>query len=166
MKRKVFLSLFILLTICILTGCGKGAKTADGKTQFTCSKNGEAGTSSLIEGSYTHDSKFVAKVNDDGKLEYFSEKDHYTHDTKESCEKSCNDMKEWNDEINAKGYKGGHRVTTCNCDKNEWEQEKIYDDIPNLSSTLRSDIKQLKDDNTFNVDEWIQKKESNGYNCN
>ena len=165
MKKKVLLGLFVILTLCIITGCGTGVKTEDGKTQFTCTKKDKEETT-LSGEKYKNDYKYTAKIDDDGKLTYYEEEVVHKYTTKELCEEEYGIFKDWNDDLNKAGYPGAHKVTTNNCNDNEVKEQKIYDDIKNLHSIHRSDIKQLKDDNIFNVDEWIQKKESNGYNCN
>ena len=171
MKKKNLIIILFSLTLIVITGCGRGVKEKDEKTGkernvFTCIKNGIEQTSSDKKESYTMSQKEVAKVDNDGYLIYYSSKSTYTMKSKESCEKSCETAKKWNDEINAKNNPGSHRDTKCNCDKNEYSQERIYDDIPNLSKYVRSDINNLKDDNTFDIDEFIKHYEKYGYNCN
>ena len=165
MKKKLLLCLFVLVALFTITGCGKGARGEDGKTTFTCVKKDIQRNDSLTNVSYTEDVKNIAKVDDDSKLVHYVTSYHYKYPTKESCLESCDAIKKWNDEINEKNYTGGHRETKCNCDNNEFTQEYIYDDIPNLASILRSDIKELKDDNTFDLENWINKYEKIKYNC-
>jgi hypothetical protein len=45
-------------------------------------------------------------------------------------------------------------------------EEYIYDDIPNLDKYVRSDISELKGDNSFDLESWLNKYEKIGYNCN
>jgi hypothetical protein len=170
MKKKLLLSILLFTTVFIISGCGKGTKEKDEetgkeKTTFTCIKNGIEKKDTDGK-SYTMNVKEVAKVDEDGKLTYYSSKSTYLMGSKEDCEKSCEVAKKWNDEINDKNYSGTHRVTTCNCNDKEYFEERIYDDISNLDKFVRSDIQHLKDDNTFNLDEFISHYEKYGYNCN
>ena len=168
--KKYILSLMIILALVIVTGCGKGVKEKDeetgkDKTVYKCVKKGIERKNSVTGKPYTLDVTNTAKLDDD-KLVYYSTLNHYTLETKDECEDSCSAAKEWNDEINDKEYAGGHRVTTCKCDSKEYTEEFIYDDIPNLDSILRSDIKELKNNNTFELDKWLEKYEKIKYNCN
>lgn len=169
MSRKLFLSLLVFVALFIITGCSKGVKTKDEKTgksrtEYVCIKKGIEQTSS--DKTYILDVTNTAKVDDDGKLTYYSTLSHYTLKLKDECDSSCATATKWNDEINAKNYSGSHRVTTCKCDKNEYTEEYIYDDITNLDKFVRSDISELKDDNTFDLETWLNKYEKIGYNCN
>ena len=165
MKKKVLLCMLVLLAIFITTWCGKGVKEEDGKTKFVCVKKGIKDSSSTSGTNWKEDITLTAKLDDNGKLAYYSSLYHYMYNSKEDCNHWCDIKVKWNDEINKKGYPGGHRVTTRKCDKNELDEEYVYDDIPNLASILRSDIRELKSDNTFDLDTWLQKKEKNNYNC-
>lgn len=164
MKKKLVLSILVLLALFIVTGCSKGVKEKD-KTVYTCIKKGIEKSSSYA-GSYTLDVTNTAKLDNDGKLTYYSTKYNYKMKSKEDCNSSCDAATKWNDEINEKKYSGSHRETTCKCDKNEYIEEYIYDDIPNLASIVRSDITELKSDNKFDLETWLNKYEKIGYNCN
>ena len=163
-KRKLFV-LIMLIAVVALTGCSKGVKEADGKTTFTCVKKGIERTSTLTKAKYTEDVTNQAKLDDNGKLTYYKTEYKYTYDSKEACEEDCSATKDWNDEINKNNYAGGHRETTCSCDKKEYKQAYIYDDIPNLANILRSDLTHLNEDNTFKIDEWVEHYEKYKYNC-
>lgn len=168
MKKKYII--LLLVALLIITGCSKGVKEKDEKTGkektvYTCVKKGIEDSSSTSGTKWKEDITFTAKLDDDGKLNYYSSLFKYMYNSKEDCDYWCDIKVNWNDEINAKNYPGGHRETNCACDKNELTEKYVYDDIPNLANILRSDINQLKDDNTFDLDDWIQKKEKNGYNC-
>lgn len=165
MKKKVIFGL-IAIVILSTVGCGKGVKTEDGKTQFTCVKKGVEQTSSVSGHTWLEDLTYTAKLDDDGKLTYYSSTYKYMYNSKEACDYWCDIKVDWNDEINKKNYPGGHRETNCNCEKNEILEKYIYDDIPNLANILRSDIRELKSDNTFDLDKWTSKYEKIGYNCN
>lgn len=171
MKNKIILSILIIIILITVTGCKKGVKTQDTKTgknrtEYTCIKKGIEKNSSTTDSTYTLDVTNQARLDDDGKLTYYSTKSHYTLKSKDECNKSCDTATKWNDEINEKKYSGSHRVTTCKCDNNEYTEEYIYDDITSLDSFVRSDISELKDDNSFDLDSWINKYEKIGYNCN
>ena len=172
MKKKIIVLLLLFISLFIITGCQKGVKTTDEKTgksrtEYVCKKVGIERENTVGEKyKYTVDVTNTAKLDDDGNLIYYSTLSHYTIPTVDQCNDSCEVAKEWNDEINAKNYKGGHRVTTCNCDKKEYSQEQVYDDIANLDSILRSDISELKEDNSFDLDAWISRYEKVGYTCN
>ena len=166
MKRKILFSLLIIVVLFTITGCGKGVKTEDGKTAYKCFKKGIENSESVSGTNWKQDITFTVKLTDEGKLNYYSTLYKYMYNSKEDCNNWCDIKVKWNDEINANNYTGGHRVTTCKCENNELMEEYVYDDIENLASILRSDIKDLNADNTFNLDSWLQKRESNGYNCN
>ena len=165
MKNKRNMILFMLILLITVTGCGKGVKEDDGKTKFTCVKRGIQEKNESSGTSWEEEITHTAKVDDNGKLTYYSSLFHYVYNSKESCEYWCDIKVEWNKEINDNNYSGGHRETKCNCDKNELNEEYIYDDIPNLASILRSDIKELKKDNTFDLETWISRYEKYSYNC-
>ncbi len=168
MRRKILLSLFI---VCILAGCGKSTSnkentsenTKKNKNEYVCTKKGIEDSSGGK--SWKKDITHTAKLDDDGKLTYYSTKDENTYESKADCEYWCDIKVKWNDEINAKNYTGGHRETTCKCENNILIEEYVYDDIANLAPILRSDIRQLKSDNTFDLDTWLDKRKNNGYNC-
>ena len=165
MQKKILLGILILVALFTITGCGKGTKTEDGKTQFTCIKKDEE-LKTLTGEKYKNDSKYTAKVDDDRKLIYYEEEIVHKYNSKDVCEEEYDYFKDRNDDLNEAGYPGAHKETTNNCSNNEVKEQKIYDDIKNLHSIHRSDIKQLKEDNSFDVDTWISKKEANGYSCN
>lgn len=162
------LSIYLLCTILLimLTGCGKGVKEEDDKTSFVCVKRGIKDTSSTSGTSWEEDITNTAKLDDNKKLTYYSTLYHYVYNSKEDCEYWCDIKVKWNDEINKNGYPGGHRETKCSCDKKELDEKYVYDDIPNLASILRSDIRELKSDNSFDLDAWLSKYEKINYNCN
>lgn len=169
MKRKIII--LLLISLFIITGCGKGVKKTDektgkSKTEYTCIKKGIEKTSSVDGKKYTLDVTNIAHMDDDGKLIYYSTTNHYTLNSNDECNKSCETATKWNEEINAKNYTGSHRETNCKCDNNEYTEEYIYDDITNLDSFVRSDISELKSDNTFDLETWLNKYEKIGYNCN
>ena len=171
MQKKLLLGICIVLTIFVITGCSKGVKEIDEKTGkernvFTCSKKGIKKDESTSGTSWTEDITFTAKVDNDGKLIYYSTLYHYMYNSKEDCDHWCDIKVDWNNEINDNHYSGGHRETTCACEKKELEEKYIYDDIANLASILRSDIRDLNDDNTFNLDAWIENREKYEYVCN
>ena len=157
--------LFVVMILLVITACGKGVKGEDGKTKFACVKRGIKQTSDTSGTNWEEDITYTAKVDDNGKLAYYSTQYHYVYNSQEDCNYWCDIKVKWNDEINANGYAGGHRETKCSCDKKELNETYVYDDIPNLASILRSDIRELKKDNTFDLDTWLEKREKNGYNC-
>ena len=157
--------LFVIIVLLVLTGCSKGVKGEDGKTKFSCKKVGIEDSSSTSGTSWEEDITATAKLDDDGKLVYYSTLYHYVYDSEEACNYWCDIKVDWNNDINKNNYSGGHRETKCTCDKKELDEEYIYDDIPNLASILRSDIKELKKDNTFDLDSWLSRHEKNNYNC-
>ena len=171
MKKKILLGILVFVALFTITGCGKGVKEKDektgkDKTVYTCIKKNIDQKSSSTGNTYKLDVTNVAKLDDTGKLIYYSTKNTYTMKTKEECTSSCENATKWNNEINDKKYSGSHRETKCNCDKNVYMQEFIYDDIPNLDKFVRSDISELKDDNSFDLESWLNKYEKIGYNCN
>ena len=165
MKKKIVFSLLIMMLICI-TGCGKGMKVDGDKTQYVCMKKGIEQSSSTSSTSWTEDITHTAKLAADNKLTYYSTKYHYYYKNKQDCDHWCDIKVDWNNEINKNNYQGGHRETNCNCAKNELIEEYIYDDIPNLARILRSDIRELNSDNTFNLTAWTEKLEKINYQCN
>ena len=169
MNRKV-LFLLIIVMLFVITGCGKGIKESDEKTgkdrsSFSCVKKGIERTSSSTGSTYTLDVTNTAKVDDGGILTYYSTKYTYTMKSNDECNSSCEIATKWNKEINDKKYSGSHRETTCKCDKNEYTEEYIYDDISNLDGFVRSDTSELKSDNSFDLESWLNKYENIGYNC-
>ena len=157
--KKIILCLLIML---IITGCGA---TKD-KNTYVCTKTGVKDSSSVTNTSWEDDITRTAKLSDDKKLTYYSTFYRYMYETKEDCEYWCDIKVSWNDEFNDKKYPGGRRETKCACDKKELTEEYIYDDISNLASILRSDIRELKSDNSFDLDSWKALYEKNGYTCN
>ena len=168
MKKKLLFSL-LFITVLFITGCGsEGVKTADGKTEYTCIKNGidDSIDSNGTKMNWKKDITYTAKLDDDGKLTYYSFLTHYMYNSSDDCNYWCDVKTKWNDEINSKNYTGGHRETNCACDKKELDEKYVYDDIPNLASILRSDIRELKSDNTFGIDSWLERFKKANYNCN
>lgn len=163
--KKILIYLLCVTLLVMLTGCSKGVRGEDGKTSYTCIKKGIHDSNSTTNSSWDEDITYTAKLDDNGKLTYYSSLFHYVYDSKESCDQWCDIKVKWNDEINEKKYPGGHRETKCSCDKKELDEKYVYDDIPNLANILRSDISNLKKDNTFELDKWIENREKYGYNC-
>ena len=163
--KKVLL-IILVIGLFSFVGCSKGTKTEDGKTEYTCVKKGVNQSSSVSGHTWKEDLSHTAKLDDNQKLTYYVSTTFYMYNSKEDCDYWCDVKVDWNDEINKNNYSGGHRETTCKCENNEILEKYIYDDIPNLSSILRSDIKELKSDNTFDLDTWTAKYEKYGYNCN
>ena len=165
MHKKKVLFLLVIVLLFTITGCGKGVKE-NNLTVFTCVKKAIEKKSSSTGSAYTLDVINTAKLDENKKLTYYSTKSTYTMKSKEECNSSCEKAAKWNNEINNKKYSGSHRETKCKCDKNEYVEEFIYDDIKNLDNFVRSDISELKDDNTFDLDSWLNKYEKMDYNCN
>jgi hypothetical protein len=84
-KKKILLGILVFVALFTITGCGKGAKTEDGKTQFTCIKKDKEETT-LSGEKYKNDSKYTAKVDDDGKLIYYEEEIVHKYNSKDVCE--------------------------------------------------------------------------------
>ena len=160
MKKKDII--VILLVMFVLSGCGKKAKD---NNKHICEKKGIERTESVSEISYIEDVTNSAIVNDEGKLTYYSTLYHYTYNSKEDCFYWCDIKTKWNNDINSQFMNGGRRETKCTCDNHDLTEEYLYTDILHLDKTLRSDINELNDDNTFRLDEWTQKYEKIGYNC-
>lgn len=173
MKRKFILGLFVFTMMFVVTGCGKDIASNKNESNvplkdrknLTCERKGIEQNGGDSYGAYKEDITFVAKMDNDKKLTYYEAKHHYTYESEKDCNYWCDIKKEWNDEINKNNYKGGHRETTCTCNKKTLDEKYIYDDIPNLSSILRSDIRQLNDDNTFDVEAWLESKQKYEYKC-
>lgn len=175
MKKKTILGLVIIMSLFLITGC-EGAskqttekavkKDSKSKGEYVCIKKGIEETSSSSQTSWKEDITFTAKIDNDKKLTYYSSKYDYKYNSKKDCDYWCDIKVKWNDEFNEKNYKGGHRVTKCSCDKNELTEEYIYDDIPNLASILRSDIRQLNGDNSFDLKKWLEIRKKVNYKCN
>ena len=174
MKKNFVLGLFLLTLLFTVTGCGKGTSTDEKESgvplkdrkNISCVKKGIEKKGSDSYGDYKQDITFTAKMDDDKKLTYYSQVSHYIYNSEGDCNYWCDIKTDWNNEINAKNYKGGHRETVCACNKKTLDEKYIYDDIPNLASILRSDIRQLNDDNTFDVESWLESKQKYEYKCN
>lgn len=173
MKKKLVLGLFLLIMIFTITGCGKDTASGEKESNvplkdrknLTCERKGISQNGGDSYGPYKEDITFVAKMDNDKKLTYYEVLHHYTYESEKDCNYWCDIKKDWNDEINKNNYKGGHRETSCSCNKKVVEEKFIYDDINNLASILRSDIRQLNDDNTFNVEEWLELRQKYEYKC-
>lgn len=130
MKKKILLGIMVIVLLLITNGCSKGVKEKDKqtgkeKTVYTCIKKGIERKSNSTDNTYTLDVTNTAKLDDDGKLTYYSTKSKYKMKSKEECNSSCEKATKWNNEINDKKYSGSHRKTTCNCNNNEYIEEYI-----------------------------------------
>ena len=170
MNKKIIISLLVVVALFMVAGCEKreGSEkktTKEDKNEHTCIKTGIKKTDSVSNYTYEEDITRTAKLDDSGKLKYYYVLEEFKYENKDACEDSCDVTKSWNDEINDKNYTGGHRVTTCDCDKNTYTVEYIYDDIENLDPILRSDITELEKDNTFKLNDWLNKFKKIEYKC-
>ena len=162
----------LLIPLCLglilgLTGCDKAKetkKTKKDKNTHICIKKNIKQHNSVSNYDYTEDIKLTAKMDKNKKLLHYTMDYTYAYKTKENCEDSCDIKTKWNDEINDKNYSGMHRTTTCTC-KDKRLQEIYEYDISNLNKYLRVDIPQLKDDDTFDLDKWIENKKKYKYDC-
>ena len=169
MKKKLLLSLIILIAF-LSTGCTEDEKKGFvnkirvGATYY-CNKEGiDKETTTGIK--YTLGLKEVAAVNDYGKLTYYSSKATYTFNSEEECETSCNTAKRLNDDYNSKNDLGLRKITNCACDKQEFSEEFVYEDISKIDESIRNNIPYLNDeDNTFYIDNYLYERRENGYIC-
>ena len=165
MLKKVSV-LLIIVFLFTLVGCSKGTKTEDNKVEYSCIKKGIQQHSKVTDDDYVEDVLNYAKLDENGKLVYY--KHHYTYyyESVDRCNYWCDLKTDWSNNINAKVTDGHKRITTCSCE-NDKKVEEIYEynDIPNLSSLTRTDIPELKNDNTFDLETWINKYEKINYNC-
>ena len=159
MKKKLLLFIFIVLFV--ITGCKK--QEEDDSKKYECIKYGFEESISGMK--WKQDIINTAKIDSSNKLVYYSSTYKYMYETKDDCDYWCDIKVKWNDEINSNRYSGGHGETKCNCKKKELTEIYIYDDIKNLAGILRSDIVDLKEDNTFDLDTWREKRLNNGYTC-
>lgn len=136
----------------------------DNKTEYTCKKNNIAQTD--INGNkYKVDNKYYAKLDEENKLVKYSYTATEHYEDKAVCNSSCEIITDWNNEIMEKNYSGFVRSTKCDCKKGDITQVTEYD-IKTLDKYMRVDIRELKEDNTFELDTWISKFKKVGYNCN
>ena len=163
MKRIVLLIL-VVISLFVITGCSKGPKTADNKTEYICKKNNIAQTD-MYGNKYTVDNKYYAKLDESDKLVKYSYSATQHYEDKAVCNSSCEIITDWNNEIIEKNYTGFVRSTKCDCSNGDITQVTEYA-IATLDKYLRVDISELNEDNTFNLDKWISKFEKVGYNCN
>ncbi len=162
MKKYLLLLLVVLL---VISGCSKEVKTEDNKTLFTCTKKGVKESSKVTDDTYTKDIKYQAKLDDDGKLLHYTTDFIYYYESVDRCNYYCDLKTEWTNDINKKNYSGFKRIVNCNCSKEKKVQETSEYDINNLDSFLRDDIQKMNSDNTFRLDEWLEKYEKADYNC-
>lgn len=170
MNKNIIISLLVVVALFMFTGCEKKESSEkkdskENKNEHTCVKTNIKKTDSLSGYTYVEDITRTAKLDDDGKLTYYYVLEKFKYENKEACEDSCDATKSWNDEINAKNYTGGRRITTCKCDSNIYTVEYVYDDIENLDPILRSDISELEKDNTFKLNDWLNKFKKISFKC-
>ena len=163
MKKKIILGLLVIVGLFTITGCSKGTKTDDNKTLFNCVKNNISDGDS---DSTTRDIKRSAKVDDDGKLLYYTNDFIYYYDSEDKCNEWCDIKTKWYKDMEEKNYSGLKNTVNCSCSKEKSLEAKSEYDITNLDSFLRDDIPNMKDDNTFELEEWINKYKKGNYNCN
>lgn len=170
MKKKIMLGM-VVLSLFILVGCNNkesGKKdeieTKKDRNLHTCIKKDIEQTNKANGDKYVEDIEFIAKVDDDKKLQNYTMNYTYRYETKEVCESTCDIKTRWNDDINAKKYSGLVRKTECNCNDKTIKEISEYD-IANIDKFLRSDISQLKSDDTFDLDTWLSFYEAKKYKC-
>lgn len=169
MKKKFVLGL--ILSLLIITGCekentvAKGSNVKKDKNTHICIKKDVKQKGGEDYDEYSEDITYTAKLDKDKKLKHYSSLFEYTYKTKKDCDYWCDIKTKWSKDINDKNYKGGHRETKCSCDKNKLTEEYVYDDIENLDSILRSDIRELNSDNTFDLDAWLKRYKKFNYTC-
>ena len=165
MRKRLLFSLLLITVLVLASGCKRGV--IEGKTEYTCERKNinDSAVVSTIKMTWKKDITYKISMDDEGKLTYYSFLTHYMYNSTDDCNYWCDLDKKWNDEVNEKNYQGGHRETTCYCDKKELDEEYIYDDIPNLDNVLRYDIKELRSDNTFDISAWVDKYENERFDC-
>ena len=169
MNKKLLMLVMLLCLGLLITGCGKGKKEKDEKTGvektvYECVKNDVSDSSSSTNIKWKEDITYTAKLTEDGKLDHYTMKFVYKYENNDNCNYYCDVKTKWNNDINAKNYSGLKRETNCRCDSLEVTENYEYD-ISNLEKTMRIDIKELKEDDSFDLDAWIEKYEKAKFNC-
>lgn len=166
--KKIILSLFVIIALLSLTGCGKEVNKTKSikknKNEYVCVKKNVDQENSVnhvkYKATYEHSVEIKNK-----KAKRYRIKTTYVFNTKEECEDSCEVTTDWNNEINEKNYSGFVRKTECSCDRKTYNDITEYN-IEKLDKYLRSDIRSLNDDNSFELDSWLEKHKNSDYKCN
>lgn len=130
MKKKIVFSLFVIIVLFTITGCGK--EKYDGPTYLKCyrsySSSFQGNQEETVEFYFTEDGKSREKVVEEivYDKEYSSKKEHYD-DIVEECDKYTDDWK-CKVSYNAEG-RIVKKVTYKRTDEMSYEEQaEIYDD--------------------------------------
>lgn len=146
MKKKLLLSLFIVMALFMITGCEKNSSTTKKASSsnkiYECEYTNKDSSKQLI-------TKKGIEVNKKGEPVYY----HYTFgysniDSKEKYDSMCNELKEVNNNDQVAAHKDSVKIETICNEKNGYE---VY-------MVVRYDAKKLEGDEAFKeIDEHVKK---------
>ena len=164
MKKKILLSLFVIVALFTITGCGNTeSKSESGNNEK--GKNDIVCTRSSTYSTYSLERELVFKIDDNNKLTKVVDSSKYSYNDESKYKSDCATVKEQ--------YDGKEKIAgtedTYNCnDSNKTITVVATDIIKDLDADAKTRrYKELNEDGTFNFEEWKSTVgEKNKWNCN
>ena len=161
MKKKLLLSLFIIVALFTITGCEKKVEIDDKITSLS-------GPTCTQKNSY-QTLEYIADIQND-ELKAIDIKTTFEYTDADKYKSTCDNNKKEEKEVNAKNIYVKYRVT-CDEKKQTVSIEKIYDTEksmaePSIKNMLSYVYKYIKDDGKFDLEGWKESNIKDGFSCN
>ena len=162
MKKKVLLSLLLILTLIIVTGCGKSDETKETTTSKNKTYECRYNKDDNAEGK-RYLTRFLVELNDKNEAEVYTVISGYSNYGSETdgYKEFCNGLKDNKQTDLLEKYKDAVSMKVVCDEKNNYEaytlkeyKVKKIKDIADFSAVYKSIEKYMKEDGTFDLDAW------------